>query len=394
MRLGLVVPRYGQEIIGGTEHWLRLLCEHMVATPGWTVDVYTTCATSAVTWADELPPGDSFLRGVHVHRHPVRSGRSTAYAGLDRIVRAAPSSLPPAVVRRFVEAVGPVCPAMIEEAGASSCDLVAVTPYVFWPAFAAVRRLGRRVLFHPAAHEEAELRFPATQSLFSSVGGFSFNSLAERALVTRTFPVAHLPAAVIGNAVEELPGDEAVARQELGLGPDEPFVICVGRVERTKGVHALAELWRLYRGRRPGAPRLVVIGVLNEPLAGDDHVVVAGPRSDAVKWGALRAAEILVTPSSWESFSLVVVEAWLAGIPVVVNRRCPATVEHCVRGRGGVWFDGYAELEAALDRLLGDADLRQALAGRGQAYARSAFAWPSIVERYGRLADQVLERAA
>ena len=37
MRLGLVVPRYGEDVVGGIEHWLRLLCEHLVAMKGWDV---------------------------------------------------------------------------------------------------------------------------------------------------------------------------------------------------------------------------------------------------------------------------------------------------------------------------------------------------------------------
>ena len=65
MKLGLVVPRYGVDVVGGIEHWLRLLCEHLVAMKGWDVDVFTTCAVSAATWADELAPGDSELERGH-----------------------------------------------------------------------------------------------------------------------------------------------------------------------------------------------------------------------------------------------------------------------------------------------------------------------------------------
>lgn len=394
MKLGLVSPRYAPGIVGGTEHWLRMLCEQLVARRGWQVEVFTTCATSAVTWADALEPGDSDLAGVRVHRYRSRSGRSPDYAPLDRLVRTAPRHLPAPVARRFVEAVGPVCPDAVAAAEASDCDVVAVTPYLFWPSFAAVRAMGRRVLFHPATHDEAELDLVATRAVFASVGGFSFNSDAERDLVAGRFPIGRIPSAVVGNTVIEQAGDPAAARRWLGLGDDEPFVLCLGRVERIKGAHALAELWRLYRQRRPRAPRLVLLGAVNEPLASDHAVLVAGQCPEHVKWGALRAATLLVAPSAWESFSLVVLEAWLSGIPVIVNKRCAATVEHCRKGRGGVWFEGYAEMEAALDRLLGDAGLRADLGARGQRYAREAFGWDRIIGRYEALAARVLAGAA
>jgi glycosyltransferase involved in cell wall biosynthesis len=390
MNLGVVVPRYGDDIVGGTEHWLRMLCEHLVEMKRWRVEVFTTCAVSAATWADELPPGDTELGGVTVHRHRSVSGRDPRYAELNAVIRDDPTQVPDDVARRFVELVGPVCPAVLDHAESSACDLIALTPYLFWPAVYGAPRLGRRVIFHGAAHDEPELHLPLMRDVFLSVGGFAFNSYAERALVERTFPVAHLPAAVIGNSVAEGVGDPAAARATLGLAPDEPFVLCVGRVERDKGVHALAELWRRYRRRHPGAPRLVLLGPVHEELSGDKDVVVAGRQPEDVKWGALRACVFLIAPSPWESFSLVVLEAWLAGRPVVVNGRCEATVEHCRRSGGGLWFSAAVEFEVIVDRLLSDDSLRDHLAQRGAAYARRQFSWPAVVDRYATLADHIL----
>jgi glycosyltransferase involved in cell wall biosynthesis len=389
MKLGLVVPRYGVEVVGGTEHWLRMLCEHLVELKGWDVEVFTTCALSAATWADELPPGDSRVGGVTVHRFRSVSGRDPRSAGLDALVRRSPSLVPEDVARRLVELVGPVCPDVLDAADGSDCELIALTPYLFWPAVHGAPRLGRRVIFHGAAHDEPELHLPIMRDVFTSVGGFAFNSFAERALVERCFPIAHLPAAVIGNAVVEEPGDTGAARAALGLEPDEPFVLCVGRVERAKSSHALADLWRTYRSRRPGAPRLVFMGPVHEPLDQDDDVVVAGRQPEDVKWGALRGCVLSVAPSAWESFSLVVVESWLAGAPVVVNGRCEATVEHCRRSHGGLWFTDYADFEAATDRLLADGDLRRRLVTAGRSYARRQFSWPAVADRYETLADRI-----
>jgi glycosyltransferase involved in cell wall biosynthesis len=246
------------------------------------------------------------------------------------------------------------------------------------------------VIFHGAAHDEPELHLRIMGDVFGSVGGFAFNSFAERALVERMFPIAGLPAAVIGNSVAEGDGDPAVARADLGLGVDEPFVLCLGRVERDKGAHALAALWRRHRRLDATAPRLVMMGPVHEELASDDHVVVAGQRSEPVKWGALRGCEFLIAPSPWESFSLVVLEAWLAGRPVVVNGQCEATVEHCRRSGGGLWFSDAVEFDVIVDRLLSDGAARSQLAARGGAYARRQFSWPAVVDRYAALAHRIL----
>jgi glycosyltransferase involved in cell wall biosynthesis len=390
VRLGVLLPRYGVDVVGGTEHWLQMLAEHLVDRLAWDVEVFTTCATSAVTWADELSPGTTELHGVTVHRFPSVSGRDPAYGRLDPVIRRDPDGVTDDLANHFVDLVGPVCPDVIAAAEQSNNDLIAITPYLFWPAVHGAPRLGRRVLFHGAAHDEAELHLRIMGPVFSSVGGFAFNSFAERTLVERTFPVAHLPSSVIGNAVVERDGDPAEARLTLGLGPDEPFVLCVGRVERGKGAHVLAEMWSLYRQRRPQVPRLVFLGPVNEALDAGDGVVVAGRQSEAVKWGALKAADLVVTPSAFESFSLVVVEAWLAGRAVAVNARCAATVEACRRSGGGLWFAGYAEFEALMDRMLGDLELRARLGASGETYARQLFDWDAIVTRYAALAERVL----
>ena len=61
---------------------------------------------------------------------------------------------------------------------------------------------------------------------------------------------------------------------------------------------------------------------------------------------------VAISPSALESFSLVVVEAWVDRVPVLVNGACGPTREHAERSGGGLWFTSYPEFEAVLDRLV------------------------------------------
>ena len=87
--------------------------------------------------------------------------------------------------------------------------------------------------------------------------------------------------------------------------------------------------------------------VVDAPDAAED-IVLTGLVDDATKWALLRGARVLVAPSPHESFSLTVVEALTAGVPVLVNAVCGATREHCERSGAGLWFADFAEFEAAL----------------------------------------------
>jgi glycosyltransferase involved in cell wall biosynthesis len=104
---------------------------------------------------------------------------------------------------------------------------------------------------------------------------------------------------------------------------------------------------------------------------------------DQSKWGLLRGAHALVAPSPFESFSLTVVEGMTAGAPAIVNARCGATREHCEQSGAGLWFEGFAEFEAVVDRVTGDAALRQTMRQNGFHYVERTYRWPAVMERYG-----------
>jgi O-antigen biosynthesis protein len=187
---------------------------------------------------------------------------------------------------------------------------------------------------------------------------------------------------VLGMGVDEAAGTPARARSVLGALGDRPFVLCLGRVDEQKGAHWLARAFAEYKREHPGPLALVLAGPVAQPVDPHPDVVVTGFVDDDVKWGLLRGAELLVQPSSNESFSFVVLESWLAGRPVIVHAGCPATREHAAASGGGVWMDGTASLFSALDRLLSDERLRAVLAQRGRAYVLERYTWDAVVSRY------------
>ena len=106
----------------------------------------------------------------------------------------------------------------------------------------------------------------------------------------------------------------------------------------------------------------------------------------------MRDALVSISPSALESFSLVVVEAWVDRVPVLVNGSCGATREHCERSGGGLWFTSFPEFEASLHRLVADAGLRAVLGTRGRDFVDTHFRWPVLVARYDTFLYSVVER--
>ncbi|MBW3668035.1 MAG: glycosyltransferase family 4 protein [Actinobacteria bacterium] len=383
MKIAYVVPRYGLEVLGGAEYGARMLAERLVSMLGWEVEIITTCALDAGTWADHYPAAEVDINGVRVRRFSSEAGRHPAFEGYSRTVLPQPAEADDETCRRWIELQGPVCPDVIDAARHGDADLVVFYPYLYYPTVHGVPAVGRRAVMHPAAHDEPPLRLPIFRDVFAAAQGLVFQTYGERRLAESLFAIGDRAQIVMGLGVEEGDGDPAAAAGAFGLD-DRPYLLCLGRVDDGKGVGMLARYFAEYKARRPGPLALVFAGPVVQRPPDHPDIVVAGPVDEAVKWGALRGCTGLVNPSYFEAFSIVLMEAWTAGVPVLVNGHCLATREHCERSGGGLWFEGFAEFEAAVDRLAGDAEVRARLAAAGAEYVEGNFRWPVIIERYER----------
>ena len=374
-----VTPRYGPQVMGGAETAARQLAEHLLVETGWEAEAYSTCALDPHTWADELEPGTSEINGVPVHRFASAHGRLAAFYGLDGRLRLAPQRASRDEGRRWVDYNGPVSPDLIDAVIAADADVVAFYPYLYHPTVAAIGKVQVPAVLHPAAHDEPALYLPVFRGTFGDADAFCFHTAAERLLVERTYPVAEKPQIVLGLGVGESAGAGRPGGDVLGLG-DRPYIVSVGRVDEHKGSKMLAAYFAEYKERHPGPLALALVGPISVELDPHPDIVITGAVDEADKWDIVRDAQVAVSPSALESFSLVVLEAWVDRVPVVVNGACGPTREHCERSGGGLWFTSYREFEGALDRLLGDPVLRTTL-GRGRPGLRRSFLSVARVDR-------------
>lgn len=427
-----VVPRYGREIHGGAETGARSLAVGLAA-DGWDVQVLTTCALSALTWANQYPARTETEDGVAVHRFATARTRPVDFDAWSAPVLARPGAADRHTALEWIDRQGPDSPGLIDAVASVRDGVLALYPCLYQPAVRGAMVASAPTVLHPAAHPEPPLGLCVFDELFTSVDALAFHSRAEQRLIAERSAVSTVPQAVVGLPVPA-PGDPLAAgaaeaaglgeaaegrlreagpvggpaeAAELGgaaegrpavIGTEESLrrrfdlgegriVLCLGRVDPGKGARALADAFG--RGRFEGATLVLAGPGRGRPPSGG-RVRSLGPVTDRDKWGLLAAADVLVQPSRLESFSLVVLEAWLAGTPVLVNGECPPLVEHCRAGGGGLWYCGEAEFRAALRRLLDDARARRRLAVAGRVYVTEAFSWPAVKRRYEALLSRIV----
>ena len=391
MKLAIVTPRFGVDVVGGAETAARLLASALIRHLGWQVEVLTTTAIDT-DWNDGFARGTTVIDDIVVRRFAVRGRRTDRFDVLSSRIFPAPRRATPADELAWIDAQGPVSDELIDAIAATDADVVAFHPYLYHPTIVGRAAAKVPTILHGAAHDKPPLQLRIIRELFESVDGHAFWSDAERRVASR-FAIGAIPQAVIGLGVEAQPGSVDAARLAVGLD-DRPYVVCLGRVDDGKGAALLARLFAEYADRNDDEVALVFVGPVVDPPPHHPRVLVTGRVEESVKWGLLRGSVALVSPSAYESFGIVLGEAWLAGRPVLVNGRCAVTRDHVDASGGGLTFTSGATFASALHRLVHDRSVATALGRAGQTYAREQFTWERAVDRYRRLVEAVCHRSA
>jgi glycosyltransferase involved in cell wall biosynthesis len=392
VKLAVVTPRYGTDVAGGAETAARLLATHLARHGSWSVEALTTTALDASSWRSHYRAGEEHIDGVRVRRFEVAQGRNPDFDATTTRLLLRGSHVGRDEERAWIKQQGPVAPELIHAIRATDADVVAFHPYLYHPTVAGLAITGERAVLHPATHNEAVIRLPIFADVFGAPAGLAYWSDTERRLTERLFPVASKPAVVVGLGVEAREGGTTHARAAVGID-DRPYLLCLGRVDDGKGVRVLADSFAAYKERRPGPMSLVFAGPVVDAPPPHPDIVVAGVVDEDVKWGLLRGAVALVSPSAFESFSIVLMEAWSVGTAAMVNGRCQVTSEHARRSGGALEFADYAEFEVGLDRLTGSADLRATLGESGRDYVEHHYRWADVIDRYTAFLTAVASRA-
>ena len=171
MKLAFVTPRYGADVIGGAELGARLLAERLAAVDGWSVEILTTCARDAWTWANDYAPGSTVEQGVTVRRFLNRAERDADFRRLTLSLLAHPERVSDTDAYDWIDRQGPVSPDLIEAIRESDHDLVAFTPYLYHPTVAGLPAIRERAVLHPAAHDEPAIRLRLFEDVFERCEG-------------------------------------------------------------------------------------------------------------------------------------------------------------------------------------------------------------------------------
>ncbi len=391
MKIAFVTPWYGPGIPGGMESETRRTAAHLLAA-GYEVEILTTCIRDFFAdWDKNFhDAGVTLEEGITVRRFRVQGRDQLAFEQVNR--RLMNGQRISAAEEAVFAAEMFDCPDLYT----FIADHCAEYFFFFIPYLYATTIFGAAVcpqhsIIIPCLHDESYAYLDVFRQIMPQPRAMVLQGHAEHNLVERLYgPSASQLRHVIGTGVDtDFVADAARFRRKYDL--QDPFVLAVGRRDPGKNTPLLLAYWRRYVHENETNAKLVLVGPgeigIDKELSG--HVLDLGfiPLQD--KYDAYAAADVLCQPSVHESFSLVIMEAWLTETPVLVHGRCDVTVEHCRRSNGGLYFTNYDEFAATIDFLLNRDTVARKMGQNGRDYVLANYQWPLVVDRYKRLISEM-----
>jgi glycosyltransferase involved in cell wall biosynthesis len=380
VKLAVVVQRYGHAINGGAELHARYVAEHLAKHAQ--VEVLTTCATDYVTWRNELPAGTEPVNNVAVRRFKVKHERDPHVFGRhSEQVFDEPHSIGDEL--DWLDTEGPASPALIEyiERHGSEYDYCLFFSYRYYHAFYGARAAAPRAVLVPTAERDEAIGLSIFAPLFRGVRALMYNSPEEQAMIQAVSGNHDVPGVVVGVG-SDVPINPQPNRFRQKYDVRGPFAIYVGRIDQNKGCKELFEFFQAYLKDRSGRLSLVLIGNSLLPIPDHPRIRHLGFVDDADKFDAMAAADVLMMPSYFESLSMVALEAWALGRPVLANARCDVLKGQCLRSNAGLFYASHPEFFETLRAIEHNKWLSSALGKNGRHFFREHYDWPVIERKY------------
>ena len=224
----------------------------------------------------------------------------------------------------------------------------------------------------PTAERDPAVGLGIFGPVFRSVRAIMYNSHEERAMIQAAAGNADVPGVVVGRRLGACRTQADAQRFRRKFKIDRPFAIYVGRIDENKGCKELFDYFRRYAATFPRGLDLVLIGSAIMPVPDHPRIHHLGFVSDEDKFDAMAAADLLIMPSYFESLSMVALEAWAMGKPVLANGRCDVLKGQCIRSGAGLYYESYEEFAETLYSLESNGPLHARLGRNGRDYFQRA----------------------
>ncbi len=388
IRVGIVVQRYGKNVVGGAETLARDVAERLNAV-GCDVTVFTTAASDYITWKTDCRPGESILKGVAIKRFPVVEERDIeAFNKFSQeFFGQAPSERDE---EKWFRMQGPYVPGLIEalDKEQDKFDLFLFFTYLYYPTIEGLKVVRKPAVLFPTAHDEPPIHLETMKPVFRRPDAFCFLTGAEMEFVMKTFsPAGETQLVRTGLDIREGIDENLFRRKYAQYAP---YMLYAGRIERGKGLEPVFEAFAEIKKQR--LVDLVLIGKKLMDIPDIEGIKYMGFVSEEEKLSAFKGAVLSVQPSPLESLSITTLESFSQGTPVLVNKQCHVLCEHIDMSGGGLAYDGAGDFMRCFYEIHDNRKAARVMGRKGYGYVREYYSWDVVMGKIKALLEKLVSR--
>lgn len=387
--LAIVIPWFGEDIVGGAEKQAYELAYQLVQN-GFKIDVLTTCSKSfRDEWSENFyQPGSSNVNGIQVKRFLVDSRNKQLFDETNK-----------KLLSKTVDKLHPLYFDGTDEENQiwkqeninssslnqyiskerSKYNAFIFMPYLYGITLKGIENAQDKAWLQPCLHNESYAYLPCVRESFINAKGIFFNSLGEQQLAANIYgPFIWAKGIVVGEGITLEKNKIAELPQSL---LNKKFILYLGRRCKEKNTDLLVDKFEDFKNTNPNSDLTLVLAGPGEHVYYGKEVIDLGLVTEHAKNALLNNCKSLIQPSTNESFSRVIFEAWNYKKPVIVNQNCLATAHEVKESKGGYtvnsnWSKAFTVVEKAKHSTL------TKLGNNGDLYRKNHYTWAKVINKY------------
>ena len=414
-KVGIIVQRYGAAVNGGAEVHARMIAEHLLSK--YDVKVLTSCALDYHTWQPYYEAGESEENGVSILRfnnEPRASKKMQGYYGrkargrhlVQKIYKALKqpkwwlrifpeASLTEDDGLHWLQAQGPAMPELLDYLKKEKTySAFIVFTALYYPGALSVLTVPQKCIFIPTMHDEKASYIPFYKKVMAAPAWIFFNTKAEKEFSEKLFPISAVQKRIVGVGIDLI--KDSVLKDEslpLRFGVKTNYLIYVGRIDKAKGCDVLITYFLKFLDDTGYKMQLVMVGKEIMSVPKHPAIVATGFVPDKAKMQFMLQAQALAIPSLYESLSLVLLESFACGVPVLANGQTPVLSDHINASDGGWCFTDYASFKKALTEAFNE-KIKEKKGMAGYRYVKQQYSWEKVTGAFDKAIEAIEQSEA
>lgn len=397
--IAFVIPWYGDNIRGGAEMECNHLA-HCLTDVNVKVEVFTTCVKDAASdrGINTLKAVAGLESGILVRRFNVRKRNVENYNRANlKLYHNQPVTIEEEQIYFEEDINSPDMYNYINK-NKENYEYFIFMPYLYGTTYNGSQQCPDNCVMLPCFHDESYAYMKLMRDRAKAFKGMIFLSKPESDLAHSLYDLSNIKTAVLGAYVESEWHDKCDPKSFIDkYNIEGDFILYAGRKDAGKKADELVGFFIKYLELNPTRKlHLIFIGggSLEIPDSYKDRIIDLGFVSAEDKHNAMAASTFLCNPSHFESFSIVIMESWLAKRPVLVSEHCEVTKNFCLETNGGLYFENFGVFCGCVDYFLDHRENADKMGENGYEYVMNNFTHDRIAQKYLEFLEKLKEGRA